>query len=180
MLHTKKQRLKHCIQQNAFAYLAHALKKDNARFFRYCHVILISWSSKQGPADNRKLWRPDKSCNSRRNAHDHGIVIAIRRFNTRLCSTELSSCQVAATTANMDLAVMILLAFTSVVSAAHATKPPNFLFVLADDFGHYDVGWRNPEVVSPTLDALASSGIILNRHYVYKFCSVSFIQSRHK
>ena len=65
------------------------------------------------------------------------------------------------------MAVLISLSFCA---AQATTKPPNFLFVLADDFGHYDVGWRNPEVTSPTLDALATSGIILNRHYVYKYC----------
>ena len=69
------------------------------------------------------------------------------------------------------MAVLISLSFCA---AQSTTKPkPNFLFVLADDFGHYDVGWRNPEVTSPTLDMLARSGIILNRHYVYKYCSVS-------
>ena len=56
---------------------------------------------------------------------------------------------------------LLLLAGIQVVHAA----PPNILFVLADDFGQYDLGFRNAEIDSPHLDELANSGIILNRHY---------------
>lgn len=40
-----------------------------------------------------------------------------------------------------------------------------------DDFGWYNIGWRNPEIRSPALDGLAKDGIILNRHYTFKYCS---------
>ena len=38
---------------------------------------------------------------------------------------------------------------------------------------HYNVGWRNPEIRSPHIDAMAASGLKLNRHYVFKYCSPS-------
>ena len=37
-------------------------------------------------------------------------------------------------------------------------------WVQADDFGHYDLSFRNPDVFSPNLEQLARDGIILNRH----------------
>lgn len=36
---------------------------------------------------------------------------------------------------------------------------------------HYDVGFNGGEVKTPTLDALAADGVILERYYAYQFCS---------
>lgn len=52
---------------------------------------------------------------------------------------------------------------------------PHILFLLIDDLGHAEVGWnrqeKTREVHTPNLDRLASDGIVLDRHYVHKFCS---------
>lgn len=54
------------------------------------------------------------------------------------------------------------------------TPSPHIVMFLIDDLGHYNVGWRNPEIKTPTLDALATKdGLILDRHYTFKFCSPS-------
>ena len=49
--------------------------------------------------------------------------------------------------------------------------------MLIDDYGWFNFGSHqatpNPEVVTPNLDALAQSGILLDRHYVFKYCSPS-------
>ena len=50
---------------------------------------------------------------------------------------------------------------------------PHLLFVLADDFGWNNWQYRNPDLISPTLDQLAQDGVLLDHHYVYKFCSPS-------
>ena len=58
-----------------------------------------------------------------------------------------------------------------------AVPKPHLVYVLADDFGHNDVGWRhdglpkNDTIQTPTLDALAAGGIKLNRYYAYQYCS---------
>lgn len=52
----------------------------------------------------------------------------------------------------------------------NVSKPHIFL-VLADDFGWHNIGFRNPEIRSPNLDKMAKDGIILDRHYVFKYCS---------
>eukprot|EP00035_Acanthoeca_spectabilis_P026572 m.463235 g.463235 ORF g.463235 m.463235 type:complete len:540 (+) comp22965_c0_seq1:16-1635(+) len=59
------------------------------------------------------------------------------------------------------------------VAAASAAAPsrPHIIIALADDFGWHNIGWRNPEIASPTLNRLAKDGIILDRHYTFKYCS---------
>ena len=53
------------------------------------------------------------------------------------------------------------------------SQKPNLVFVYVDDWGFADVGFRNPAIKSPNFDALASTGSVLQRHYVFKYCSPS-------
>ena len=48
---------------------------------------------------------------------------------------------------------------------------PHIVMMLADDLGFNNVGWRNAEIRSPTLDALRADGVSIDRHYTYKYCS---------
>ena len=50
---------------------------------------------------------------------------------------------------------------------------PHIVFTLVDDWGFAEVGFRNPAVKTPNFDMLAKTGLILNRHYVFKYCSPS-------
>jgi arylsulfatase I/J len=77
-----------------------------------------------------------------------------------------------------SLAALVAAAASAAARAAAAAPPtqPNILMVLVDDFGWGNLGLHNPgnpEVVTPNLDALAQSGILLDRHYVFKYCSPS-------
>jgi len=45
-------------------------------------------------------------------------------------------------------------------------EKPNIVFILADDLGSYDVGWRNSEIKTPNLDALCERGAKLENFYV--------------
>ncbi|SDL11885.1 arylsulfatase B [Siphonobacter aquaeclarae] len=56
-------------------------------------------------------------------------------------------------------------------SAAHAQKKPNIILIVADDLGWNDVGYHNPAIVSPNLNALAEKGTELRRFYVASICS---------
>ena len=66
-----------------------------------------------------------------------------------------------------------LLFAVSVLTCSHAASKPNIVFVLVDDWGYSDVGFRNPAILTPNFDALLKNGLLLDRHYVFKYCSPS-------
>eukprot|EP00041_Stephanoeca_diplocostata_P010548 m.167941 g.167941 ORF g.167941 m.167941 type:complete len:261 (-) comp18195_c0_seq34:3343-4125(-) len=58
---------------------------------------------------------------------------------------------------------------------------PHVVFIAADDMGWNDISFHNPEIISPHLDELAASGIVLTDYHVYKVCSptrASFMTGR--
>lgn len=48
---------------------------------------------------------------------------------------------------------------------------PNVLFIVVDDLGAGDVGYQGAEISTPSIDALASQGTIINHGYAYPICS---------
>ena len=89
------------------------------------------------------------------------------------------------------LALLLLAPVAASTAAAGASStsaaglpPLNLLFLLIDDLGSNDMGWSQqlngfstagakgqPGVKTPTIDAMARSGIILNEYYVDTVCS---------
>ena len=76
---------------------------------------------------------------------------------------------------------------TALPSAGPVTAPPlgfkpSLVFFLADDFGRFNSGWNgNPEARTPHIDSLVKDGIVMDRHYTYKYCSPtrsSFLSGR--
>merc|ERR1711907_407162 len=59
---------------------------------------------------------------------------------------------------------------------------PHIIFHLADDLGHYNLGYMgNKEARTPNIDTLVKNGVRLARHYTYKYCSPtrsSFLSGR--
>eukprot|EP00660_Eupelagonema_oceanica_P015113 gene15113-18472_t len=64
-----------------------------------------------------------------------------------------------------------LLALLLPLRVAAGAQPVHLVFALIDDLGWNDIGFRDPLIRSPTLDALARDGVVLDRHYVYRYCS---------
>ena len=61
----------------------------------------------------------------------------------------------------------------SSTASSSAVSRPHIVFVLVDDWGYADVSFRNPAIHSPNFQKLADTGLILGRHYVFKYCSPS-------
>jgi len=70
-------------------------------------------------------------------------------------------------------------ASASDVAVAAAPLKPHIIMLLVDDYGWANVGFHAKdqdnadEIQTPVMDALAASGVILDRHYVFRFCSPS-------
>ena len=62
-------------------------------------------------------------------------------------------------------------------AAVEAPVKKNFIFVLVDDWGSYDVAWREqelgrvPQLRTPTLDELSQQGVKLDNYYVQHICT---------
>eukprot|EP00937_MAST-01D_sp_MAST-1D-sp2_P004643 g4643.t1 len=69
------------------------------------------------------------------------------------------------------LRLFALLLLGSGALVATAAKKPHVIFILTDDNGWAGVGYNNPHLHTPTLDALAADGLKLTSHYVYQFCA---------
>ncbi|XP_041485158.1 arylsulfatase B-like [Lytechinus variegatus] len=61
---------------------------------------------------------------------------------------------------------------TSLIKGA-AGKPPHIVFIVADDYGWFDIGYHNSTIKTPILDQLASQGVKLENYYVQPICSPS-------
>ncbi|MCX7887521.1 MAG: sulfatase-like hydrolase/transferase [Verrucomicrobiae bacterium] len=66
----------------------------------------------------------------------------------------------------------LLLAFLPVAAGfALAERPPNIVFIIADDLGWADVAFHGGNVPTPNLDRLAREGVELAQHYVSPVCT---------
>nr|XP_045581862.1 arylsulfatase I-like [Procambarus clarkii] len=57
--------------------------------------------------------------------------------------------------------------------ALAAAAAPNIVFIFADDLGWHDVSWHNEEVVTPNMQELVESGVMLEQSYVQPLCTPS-------
>ena len=51
------------------------------------------------------------------------------------------------------------------------TAATSVIHVVVDDLGRADLGFRNNMTHSPTLDAMARGGVVLDSHYVFQVCA---------
>uniref|UniRef100_A0AAQ5XIA0 Sulfatase N-terminal domain-containing protein n=1 Tax=Amphiprion ocellaris TaxID=80972 RepID=A0AAQ5XIA0_AMPOC len=68
---------------------------------------------------------------------------------------------------------IIIAGFIVNLPAASAAQKPHIVFVLADDFGWYDVGYHSSEIRTPNLDKLSAGGVRLENYYVQPLCTPS-------
>lgn len=61
--------------------------------------------------------------------------------------------------------------FLFCIFACASAAPPHILFLIVDNLGWNDLGFRGAEYTTPNIDALAASGIKLESYYVQSYCS---------
>lgn len=71
--------------------------------------------------------------------------------------------------ANSLIMAVLLSSFLLVLDA----RQPHIVFILADDFGWYDVGYHRSEIRTPNLDKLSTFGVRLENYYVQPLCTPS-------
>src|SRR4051812_27908560 len=71
----------------------------------------------------------------------------------------------------MKIKSLLILGILSLSLAVRAAEKPDIVFILADDLGSYDVGWRGSEIKTPNLDKLAKAGARFENFYVQPVCS---------
>ena len=64
-----------------------------------------------------------------------------------------------------------LVTLITCVTNVHGLR--HIIFIVADDLGWNDVGFHNPDMITPNIDRLASKGVILNSSYVQPVCTPS-------
>ncbi|CAL4122499.1 unnamed protein product [Meganyctiphanes norvegica] len=72
----------------------------------------------------------------------------------------------------LEVAFHLLLLFLN-LSLVTSTDTPNIVFIFADDLGWNHVSWNNPSVLSPHMQELAETGVILDQSYVQPLCTPS-------
>src|SRR5215467_15766450 len=68
-------------------------------------------------------------------------------------------------------ALTFLAAMYEPADAQAADRPPNILYIVADDLGWKDVGFHGSDIRTPTLDALAAKGAKLEQFYAQPMCT---------
>ncbi len=80
------------------------------------------------------------------------------------------------------VAILALCGFTLTIHRLNIPTPqrlkphtqdsrPHIIFILADDLGWNDVGYHNPDMHTPHIDALADGGVKLEQYYVQQVCT---------
>ncbi|RUS71733.1 hypothetical protein EGW08_020498 [Elysia chlorotica] len=69
--------------------------------------------------------------------------------------------------------VLVLTILLAVTGVQCRRRRPNIVFILTDDQGYNDIGYRGSEFPTPNLDALAEAGVKLENYYVQPICSPS-------
>lgn len=70
-----------------------------------------------------------------------------------------------------DICDRLALVLALVATVAPSVHAKYVLHVVADDLGYDDVGWRNGQALTPTLDGLVESGVEIQQFYTYMMCA---------
>jgi arylsulfatase A-like enzyme len=70
-----------------------------------------------------------------------------------------------------NLKVIICVIFLLCCTTLQAADKPNIIFIMADDLGNADLGYRGGEIKTPNIDKLATGGVRLESFYGQPVCT---------
>ncbi len=70
------------------------------------------------------------------------------------------------------IASLLILGFVALLAGA-ADPKPNIVFIMADDLGNADLGYRGSDIKTPNIDKLAASGVRCESFYGMPVCTPS-------
>jgi arylsulfatase A-like enzyme len=73
----------------------------------------------------------------------------------------------------MKTTITLLLTLCISTLTAYAAEKPNIIFIMADDLGNADLGYRGSDIKTPNIDKLANEGVRLESFYGQQVCSPS-------
>ncbi|MGC2203146.1 MAG: sulfatase-like hydrolase/transferase, partial [Stellaceae bacterium] len=73
----------------------------------------------------------------------------------------------------LHLGIVATFCWASVAIAKAADPKPNIVFIMADDLGNADLGYRGGEMKTPNIDKLAKEGVRLESFYGEPVCTPS-------
>lgn len=65
----------------------------------------------------------------------------------------------------------LMIGLGAVRSASAQSAQPNIVYIVADDMGWADAGFRGSDIATPNLDALAKGGAVLEQFYTQPMCT---------
>jgi arylsulfatase A-like enzyme len=71
------------------------------------------------------------------------------------------------------LAGIVGLSWALAPAFAEEAKKPNIIFIMADDLGNADLGYRGHQVSTPNIDKLANEGVRMESFYGEPVCTPS-------
>jgi arylsulfatase A-like enzyme len=69
------------------------------------------------------------------------------------------------------IATALLSSALALPAAAQQASKPNIVFILADDLGFADVGYRGSAIKTPNIDKLATEGVRMDTFYGQAVCT---------
>ena len=109
--------------------------------------------------------------------HSESEVAVRRRWRARVYDAQSRFWKDYAMPRTASILSASLLAALSVAPQARAELPkPNIVFIMADDLGNADLGYRGGEIRSPNIDKLATEGVRLEDFYGMPVCTPSRAQ----
>ncbi|CAD1470025.1 unnamed protein product, partial [Heterotrigona itama] len=101
-------------------------------------------------------------------------IVRLLRGNQFTNSAKDRAGKTGGMTAIRGIASCICLTVFVVSHVAAVASRPHIVFILADDLGWNDVGFHGSgQIPTPNIDALAYSGLLLDRYYVTPICTPS-------